>query len=580
LARSVSRVKVALSIISLVSQLFSFRVVNFHSSKQYLFIIVGAVGVSMLTGVYAVGRNIETLVDRDQHQQSIGLNSPVSRNCWLGIGGSVMSIASGGTMAAAKIAQAAATMPLAGQIAIKSVAVSSCVLNGLAVSNGLANIIVKAIDEKEITALDIFQFTSAVLFFTHSVISTHQAMALINGMGKNSSGGSSIGIKALMNRIPQSVGPTNARNSVPGVIVGCSGTVLTIAEGRGLSLLSLCRMVGKKLIEITKSLLTGLTSKHNYMLEVGEWLGQLWESWNKEISVVVDIICRAFGVKHWSELVIKGCRLIVSGLIRAMANTLIAEKRSLVECGSKAMPSHQGQAISDNSVVVDTNDGPNSLVDEETKTYESYYDEIANIHAKFVDRQICRNPADFSKYMMFICKFVKSRLQEKMSHYEKSWETVKHFNPDVNVEDFKKQYGISRNPNNHFLQEVFNEFRKEEKDVFTSLQLAYLRQNAGTSAQEEEDGQGLLDVDGVCFYQFYSMHGLGNNGMLSKQQYHEMAAKLMGQHAETDSIIDMSASGDTAVIQMNAEADLIMVQSWLEDGKVSGVAAILHNPEE
>ena len=147
--------------------------IHFQSREQYLFAIVGAVGVSMLTGAYAAGRNIQTIVDRDQHQQSIGLNSAVSQNCWLGIAGSVMDIVSGGTMAAAaKTAQAAATVPLAGQIAIKSVAVSSCVLNSLAVSNGLANIIVKALNEKEITALDVFQWTSAVLFFTHCYFDT------------------------------------------------------------------------------------------------------------------------------------------------------------------------------------------------------------------------------------------------------------------------------------------------------------------------------------------------------------------------------------------------------------------------
>ena len=191
--------------------------------------MAGAVGVSVLTGGYAAGRNIQTLVDRDQHQQSIGLNSAVSRNCWLGIAGSGMGIVSGGTMAAAaKTVQAAATLPLAGQIAIKSVAVSSCVLNGLAVSNGLANIIVKALNEKEITALDVFQFTSAVLFFTHTVISTHQAMSLINSMEKNILGESSGGIKALMKRISEFVEPTEACNSVPGVLVERSPTVVTV----------------------------------------------------------------------------------------------------------------------------------------------------------------------------------------------------------------------------------------------------------------------------------------------------------------------------------------------------------------
>jgi len=85
------------------------------------------------------------------------------------------------------------------------------------------------------------------------------------------------------------------------------------------------------------------------------------------------------------QLQLQGCRCIESGHIRAMASTLIAEKRSLVECGGTAMSSHQEQAISDNSAVVGTDDGPNSLVDGETQTYESYYDEITNIQAKFVD---------------------------------------------------------------------------------------------------------------------------------------------------------------------------------------------------
>jgi hypothetical protein len=398
-------------------------------------------------------------------------------------------------------------------------------------------------------------------------------------MGKNSSRGSSGSIRALKNQISEFVEPTEACNSVPGVIVGCLPTVLTVAEGTELSLFSVCSVVGRKLIEITKSLLGGLTSMYNYMLEVGELLNQFWESWNKEVAEVVDVICQAFGVKHWSELVIKGCRHIESGHIREMAGTVIAEKRSLVQCGSTAMPSHQRQAVSDNSAVVGTSDGRNSLVDGGTQTYESYYDEIANILAKFVDRQMFRNPADFCKYMVFICKFVKSQLQENESRYKKSWEMVKHFNPDVKIEDFKKQYGISGNPNNHFLQEVFNEFKKEGQDMFTLLQLTYVSQNAGTSAQEEEHGQGFLDADGVRFYPFYSVRGLARNGLLSEQQYREVAAKLTEQHADTDSIY-ISASGDTAFIQVNAAADVIMVQCWPEDGMVSGIAAVLHTPSE
>jgi hypothetical protein len=156
---------------------------------------------------------------------------------------------------------------------------------------------------------------------------------------------------------------------------------------------------------------------------------------------------------------------------------------------------------------------------------------------------------------------------------------VKRFNPDVNVEDVKKEYGICGNPNDHFFQEVFNEFNSEEQDVFTSLQLAYEKKNAGTSAHEENNRQGCLDADGVRFYSFNSMRGLARNGMLSEQQYRELAAKLMGRRADKDSIY-MSAGGDTAVIEVNAATDVIMVRCWEEDGKVSGIAAVLRTSAE
>jgi hypothetical protein len=149
----------------------------------------------------------------------------------------------------------------------------------------------------------------------------------------------------------------------------------------------------------------------------------------------------------------------------------------------------------------------------------------------------------------------------------------------MNVDEFNKQYGISGNPNDHFLQEVFNEFNSEEQDVFTLLHLAYESQNAGTSAQEEEHGQGFLVVGGVHFNPFYSMRGLASSGMPSKQQYCEMAEKMTGQCADTESIY-MSVSGDTAVIQVDAAADVIMVRCWPEDGTVSGVAAVLHTAAE
>jgi hypothetical protein len=67
--------------------------------------------------------------------------------------------------------------------------------------------------------------------------------------------------------------------------------------------------------------------------------------------------------------------------------------------------------------------------------------------------------------------------------------------------------------------------------------------------------------------------------MPSEQQYREMAAKWMGQPANMYSI-RVSDNGDTAVIQMDDAAGVVTVQCWPEDGRVSGLAAVLCTSSE
>ena len=508
-------------------------------------------------------------MDRGQHQQSIGLDNAESRNCWLGIAGSLMSFASGGTIAAVgKTAQAGASITLAGQVALKSVTVGSCIVNALGVTSGLADIIIKAVNKEEITPLDIFQFTSVVLFFTNSVISAHQAYTVINSIGKNSTGQFSADKQAVRNQISEFMNQTNVCKGTPLFASGCSPTLSFIGKA---TFFGVCRWLSRKLTEITRSLKKGLISMCNYILKVGKFLHTFCESWKKEMSEVTDKICSAFGVKHWSELLGAQC-----DNIKELAGTVIAERKCLSNCETTVMPSQQNQVIADSSDVGTAsciNNGPNSMVEEEMETSVSYDDEVINILAKFVDREMCRNPADFPRYMTFICKFVKSQFQEEKSQYEKMYEIVKYY---MDVEDFDKKYGISGNPTNHFFNKVFEKFKDEGKNGFTLLKLAFESQDACTSTQEKR-GQSSFDVDGVGFYPFYNKVGLASNGMLSKEQYCEMVAELTGQQVDRDSIY-ISACSAMAVMRVNASADIITVQYLLEDRKIYGIAAVLHSP--
>jgi len=469
--------------------------------------------------------------------------------------------------AIAKATNTHRTMALATQIVVKSVTCPSRVDNDLGLTNDLAKFIVKAVNREEITSLNIFQFTSAFLFFTNSVISKHHAVSLISSLGKNSLEGDFDTSKFFMNQTSESAAETDFFEVISQLIAGDSPKMpFTVKE----IFLRVCRWVRKKLTELAEFM-------YDYIVKIGEFLRKFWERWNKETDEVTDKIYQTFDVKRWSEPV--GAQ---PGHIREIARIVIAERRSLVNCGTAVMPSQQSQVIADNSAVGGTasciSKGPNSLVNEEAEISVSYDDEVINILAKFVDREGCRNTANFAKYMTFICKFVKSQFQEEKSHYEKAWKVVKNLCPDVKVEDFQRQYGISGNPNNHFFNKVCEKFKGEEKNGFTLLKLAYESQNACTSAQEDHK-QGSFDVDGVIFYPFYNKLGSASNGMLSKEQYCEMATELTGQQVDRDSIY-ISASSGMAVMRVNASRDIITVQCLLEDGKISGIAAVLHSPQE
>ena len=92
--------------------------------------------MSVLTAVYGTGRSLQSLVDRSQHQQSIGLRSSESRGCWLCIAGNVIGIVSGGVNTSPG---SIAAKTLARQVVSKSLRTGSGVFNSVSLSNGLVN---------------------------------------------------------------------------------------------------------------------------------------------------------------------------------------------------------------------------------------------------------------------------------------------------------------------------------------------------------------------------------------------------------------------------------------------------------
>lgn len=521
-------------------------------------------------------------MDRAQHQQSIGLDNSESRNCWLGIAGSTTAIASGSAVAAAsKIVQAGETVSLAGQIALKSVTAISALSNALGVVNGLANIIEKAIREDKVTHLEVFQLMSSVLFFTNSVISTHQAHALIRSIQENGTGGSGGGVQGSLNRVLNLVKKSDSNSTGVAGRPICRGLAnymignipMSLSRVVGETLPSIFKWVCRKLRAITNTLLKGCMAVKEYVRRASGLLQSFWETWNEEINDVVIKICEAFGVKNWSDIIVKGFRILQDsdvGCMRKVCGTVIAETRLQGNWETAVRPPEQNQVISEGNDV-----GANTHVLEEAQTASSC-DEIFNIHAKFVNLQNCKTAAEFYRYMEFICKFVKNEFEKEKLKYEEMRKMVQNFTQNVNVQDFDKEYGISGNRSNHFLQQVFNKFKLGELEGFFLLKSAYDSQKAVPSAQEES-GQSFFEIDKITYHHFENKAGLAYDGMMSEEQYYEIAAQLTKQHADKGNVL-LVMEGITAVMLVNRGEFVITVNSYLEDGKVSGIAAMLRNP--
>ncbi|GLV44780.1 pastrel [Carabus blaptoides fortunei] len=144
-------------------------------------LLAGAAIGGLAVGGYSVGRSIQTLVNRKQHEQSIGLDNSESRWCWLnttvGVLGASTSAAAGlMTRAASQGTKISTTM----RMAFNTMNVANLIGSGINLGCTGYNIIDKLINNESVSALEIFQFASSILFFHQSVVGFKTASTIIS----------------------------------------------------------------------------------------------------------------------------------------------------------------------------------------------------------------------------------------------------------------------------------------------------------------------------------------------------------------------------------------------------------------
>ncbi|XP_052845412.1 uncharacterized protein LOC128258066 [Drosophila gunungcola] len=144
--------------------------------------VMAAAGVVGLASAgYATARSSIRLVDRSQHEQSINVTDRVARGHWLGvIAGAVGLGAAGATTALTAATNAGREVGAITQLTVNGMNISSIVVSGTGVANGVLDLILKVQDGDDITGMDVLQLSASLVLFTHSVYNFKLASTIIN----------------------------------------------------------------------------------------------------------------------------------------------------------------------------------------------------------------------------------------------------------------------------------------------------------------------------------------------------------------------------------------------------------------
>ncbi|KAJ8730085.1 hypothetical protein PYW07_017123 [Mythimna separata] len=150
-------------------------------------VLVGtAVGVATVSGVYSIGRSIGNLVDRAQHEQSIGFESMEARSSWINIMVSTVGIS---FTTAGKLLTWAATSGRNVKIlmsALDFLKFTNLATGFIGCANGLGDMIYKYVKFGETpSATEVFQFTTSALFLGIGVMSNQTAQEIVKDAQAN-----------------------------------------------------------------------------------------------------------------------------------------------------------------------------------------------------------------------------------------------------------------------------------------------------------------------------------------------------------------------------------------------------------
>ncbi|ALC43551.1 CG7730 [Drosophila busckii] len=144
-------------------------------------LMAGAAVVGLASAGYATLRSGSQLIDRSRHEQSINVTDRAARGQWIGVvAGGVGLGAAGATSVMTAATSAGREVSAITQMAVNGMNISSIMISGTGLANGIIDLVLKTQDGDDISAMDVLQLSASLVLFTHSVYNFKLASTIIN----------------------------------------------------------------------------------------------------------------------------------------------------------------------------------------------------------------------------------------------------------------------------------------------------------------------------------------------------------------------------------------------------------------
>ncbi|XP_073843345.1 uncharacterized protein [Musca autumnalis] len=146
--------------------------------------VAGLVGLGV--GAFSTITSALNLSDRHKHEQSISITDSQARGSYLGIAGGVLGMAAAGATRVLNSMAVAGKATAGIEVIVNGINISTILVSGTGIANGVLDIIFKYRDDDKISTMDVLQLSASLVLFTHSVYNFQLASQIANEARTNS----------------------------------------------------------------------------------------------------------------------------------------------------------------------------------------------------------------------------------------------------------------------------------------------------------------------------------------------------------------------------------------------------------